>query len=96
VTAPIDRGHLRQVGLNVAEVKTLSFLAQNSGEARWHGHIVKPDTQAMIDGLIGKQLVELVTRFGGAVYLRLTDQGRTVAAQLEAMSVAPKIEVANT
>lgn len=96
MTAPIDRGHLRQVGLKLSEVKTLSFLAQNGGETRWHGHIVKPETQAMIDGLIGKQLVTLVTRFGGAVYLRLTDQGRTVAAQLEAMSVAPKVEVVST
>lgn len=96
MTAPIDRGHLRQVGLNIAEVKTLTFLAQNSGETRWYGHIVQPDTQAMIDGLINKQLVELVSRFGGAIYLRLTDQGRAVAAQLEAMNVAPKVEVVNT
>jgi DNA-binding MarR family transcriptional regulator len=95
MTAPIDRGHLRKVGLQLAEVKTLSFLAQSGGETRWYGHIVKPETQVMIDDLIGKQLVELVGRFGGAIYLRLTDQGRSVAAQLEAMNVAPKIEVAS-
>jgi hypothetical protein len=96
VTADIDRGHLRQVGLSAFEVKTLSFLAQNGGEVRWHGHIVKPETQLMIDGLISKRLVELVGRFGGAIYLRFTDQGRSVAAQLEAMSVAPKVEVVST
>lgn len=93
MTAPIDRGHLRQVGLSLPEVRTLSFLAANGGEQRWHGEAVRPETRAMIDVLIAKNLVELIERFGRAIYLRLTEQGRSVAAQLEAMSVAPKVVV---
>jgi DNA-binding MarR family transcriptional regulator len=96
VTAAIDRGHLRQVGLTLPEVKTLSLLAQNGGEQRWYGEGVRPETQAMIDVLIGKNLVELVERYGKAIFLRLTDQGRSVATQLEAMNVAPKVIVNNS
>lgn len=90
MTVAIDRSHMRQVGLSMPEVKTLTFLAQNGGEQRWYSEQVRPETTAMIDVLITKNLVELVQRYGGAIYLRLTDQGRSVAGQLEAMTVAPK------
>jgi len=93
MTASIDRGHLRQVGLSLAEVKTLGTLAENGGEVRWYGEKVRPETNQMIDVLVSKNLVQLDKRFGGAVYLRLTDQGRSVAAQLEAMNVKPKVVV---
>jgi DNA-binding MarR family transcriptional regulator len=96
MTAPIDRGHMRHVGLTLPEVKTLGLLAEQGGDIRWYGERVKPETNLMIDVLIGKGLVELVTRFGGAIHLRLTDQGRAVAAQLEAMNVAPKVVVNTT
>lgn len=93
MSTPLDLAHLRKVGLNAAEVKTIGFLAKNGGETPWYPVNVKPETRAMIDKLIEKQLVELARH--GRLYLRLTDQGRSVAAQLEAMDAAPKIEVAS-
>lgn len=99
MTATIDRRHMRQVGLSLPEVKTLGVLAERGGDIRWNGdgvRPVRPETAMMIEGLVQKGLVELVERFGGAIHLRLTDQGRAVTAQLDAMNVAPKIIVNST
>lgn len=95
MTASIDRGLLRHVGLCVTEVKTIDFVASRGGEVLWRESEVKPATIMMINGLIGKGLLERQLRHDvGRVFLRLTDQGRSVAAQLEVMSAAPRIEVA--
>jgi hypothetical protein len=37
----------------------------------------------------------VVERFGQRSFVRLTDEGRTVCAQLEVMVVQPKLEVVN-
>ena len=39
--------------------------------------------------------MEVVKRFGQRSFVRLTDEGRTVCAQLETMSTQPKLEVVN-
>lgn len=93
MTAAIDLNHLRQVRLTPMEVQTINLLAKNGGEIAWYPQAIKnPDTVPRIDSMQHRGLIEIVQRFAG-LYLRLTDQGRAVAAQLEAMSVAPKVEV---
>ncbi len=90
-----DLGHLRQVGLTHFEVQTITLLARSSGEVTWYPERVKPLTRQCMDQLIGKQLVAVLNR-GGVLAIRLTDQGRSVASQLEAIDVKPKIEVASS
>ena len=90
----VDSPHMRQVGLSFPEVKILTFVAQSAGEILWKPEYAKPESRAFVDKLLQKQLVESISRDGRG-YLRLTDQGRSVAAQLDAMMVAPKVEVAS-
>jgi hypothetical protein len=54
-----------------------------------------PEAISRLKFTCDKGLVEVVERFGQRRIVRLTDEGRTVCAQLEAMSVQPKVEVAN-
>jgi helix-turn-helix protein len=90
----IDLGHLRHVALTAFEVKTLTLLASSGGEVKWYPHIVKPLTAQCMDQLIEKRLVMIVDR-SGVDAVRLTEEGRKVVAQLDAMAVKPKIEVAS-
>jgi hypothetical protein len=94
MTTPIDLEHLRHVRLTPMEVQTITLLARNGGEIAWHPKAIKnPETIRRIDDLQLRDLVQIVKRFPEQLYLRLTDQGRAVAAQLETMSVQPKVEV---
>lgn len=92
----INTGHLRSVALSVAEVKTITLLTKNAGEVEWHGENASPAARAVIERMVQKRLIEHVNR-GTALSpvpkIRLTDEGRAVAGQLEAMAVKPKIEV---
>jgi len=91
----VDTGHLRQVGLTLPEVKTIEMLA-GRGEMLWKPEYAKPEARELIGVLVDKQLVACEREVpSGRVFLRLTDQGRAVAAQLEAMLVRPKVEVAS-
>lgn len=95
VTA-LDLAHLRNVGLSAPEVKTISFLAEK-GEMLWRPEYAKPESRELIGVLVDKGLVSCEREtLTDRVYLRLTDQGRTVAVQLDAMMVAPKMELAST
>lgn len=92
----LDLDHLRSVRLTPMEVQTINLLAKSGGEITWYPKAVKnPETFARVDALQRRGLVQIVTRYPETLYLRLTDEGRTVAAQLEAMSVAPKVEIAS-
>lgn len=89
----IDRGHLRQVKLNRFDIQLLSLLFKCGGEYPY------PDTedgQTMVELTRQKRLVEIVERYGERRRVRLTDEGRTVVAQLEQMAIQPKVEVNTT
>lgn len=91
MNSKIDLPHLRQVRLTVFETKVLGLLMHCGGE------YPMPDTQIArsgLEGLRAKGLVEM-SQVSQRAYVRLTDEGRTVCAQLEAMTVQPKIEVVN-
>lgn len=86
----LDLPHLRQVALNRFDVQLLTLLTKSGGE------YLMPETaeaRAMIEITRSKRLVEVVERVGERPRVRLTDEGRTVAAQLEVMAVQPKVEI---
>ena len=92
MNSKIDRTHLKQVALTMFDIQLLSLLSKSGGE------YPMPDTiegRARVELSRSKNLVEIVTRFGERPHVRLTDEGRTVVTQLEAMAVQPKIEVDN-
>lgn len=93
MSAKLDAGLLRQVGLTAFDINTIGVLVKSGGEAAWYPNNVKPFTRQMIDAMIKKGLVEITSGPTGGQYLRLTDLGRQAATQIEAMNVAPKVEV---
>ena len=80
----IDLGLLRQVALTAFDVNTIKVLMKTGGEALWNASIVKPETKAMIQLMIDKKLIEMVERPLEPTKIRLTDIGRSAAAQIEA------------
>ena len=90
MNSKIDRTHLKQVALTRFDIQLLSLLMRTGGE------YPMPDTaegRAGVEAARSKNLVTVVERFGERSHVRLTDEGRIVLTQLEAMAVQPKIEV---
>ena len=88
----IDRTHLKQVALTQFDIQLLSLLMRTGGE------YPMPETAEARTGIAAarsKNLVTIIERVGERARVRLTDEGRIVLAQLEAMAVQPKIEVDN-
>ena len=92
MNSKIDRVHLKQVGLTRFDIQLLSLLMKTGGE---YPMPETPEGQAGVAVACGKNLVTIVERVGERKRVRLTDEGRIVLAQLEAMAVQPKIEVNN-
>ena len=88
----IDRVHLKQVGLTRFDIQLLSLLMKTGGE---YPMPETPEGQAGVAVACSKNLVTIIERVGERKRVRLTDEGRIVLAQLEAMAVQPKIEVNN-
>ena len=92
MNSKIDRQHLKQVALNMFDIQLLSLLSKSGGE------YPMPDTveaRARVELTRQKNLVTVVKRIGERDHVRLTDEGRAVVTQLEAMAVQPKVEVDN-
>ena len=92
MSSKIDTVHLRKVGLTKFDIQLLSVLMKSGGE------YPMPETEearALVETSRAKNLVQIVARFGERQHIRLTDEGRIVLGQLEAMAVQPKIEVVN-
>ena len=92
MNSKIDRGHLKQVALNMFDIQLLSLLSKSGGE------YPMPDTveaRTRVELTRQKNLVTVVKRVGERDRVRLTDEGRTVVTQLEAMAVQPKVEIDN-
>ena len=92
MNSKIDRAHLKQVALTRFDIQLLSLLMRTGGE------YPMPETDAARDNIAAcrnKNLVTIVERVGERPHVRLTDEGRVVLAQLEAMAVQPKVEVDN-
>lgn len=92
VNSKIDRAHLKQVALTRFDIQLLSLLMKTGGE------YPVPDTmeaRALLEMTRSKNLVAIVERVGERPHIRLTDEGRVVLAQLEAMAIQPKVEVDN-
>jgi hypothetical protein len=89
MNSKIDTKHLRQVALTRFDIQLLSLLSKSGGE------YPVPETveaRALMETTRVKGLVEIVERFAERPFVRLTDQGRAVVGQLEAMAVQPKVE----
>jgi hypothetical protein len=93
VNSKIDRKHLKQVALTRFDIQLLSLLFKSGGE---YPVPETPEGQAMVETTRAKNLVTIITRYGERPRVRLTDEGRIVLAQLEAMAVQPKVEVQTT
>jgi hypothetical protein len=92
VNSKLDLAHLRQVKLTRFDMQLLSLLMKTGGE------YPVPETaeaRALLNTTLAKNLVTIVERVGERPHVRLTDEGRVVLAQLEAMAVQPKVEVDN-
>jgi hypothetical protein len=92
VNNKIDRAHLKQVALTRFDIQLLSLLMKTGGE------YPMPDTvegRALVEMSRTKNLVTVIERVGERARVRLTDEGRVVLAQLEAMAVQPKAEIDN-
>jgi len=89
------KAHLRTVSLVLPQQKFLEMLADRGGEIPWDWSKVNPQAKAMCADLINKGLIldrEYLLHAGqarGALYLRLTDEGRSVVDQIKAMIIAP-------
>ena len=92
MNSKIDRGHLKQVALNMFDIQLLSLLSKSGGE---YPVPETADARARLELTRAKNLVQIVERVGERPHVRLTDEGRTVVTQLEAMAVQPKVEVDN-
>jgi len=92
-------GRLRHAGLSAFDVKVLSTLMQTVGEFGYTpGNLTKEELDRVLAGfssLADRGLIwvdearSTVSRW----VLRLTDGGREACAQLEKMSVQPRVEV---
>jgi hypothetical protein len=92
VNAKIDTKHLRQVALNRFDIQLLSLLSKSGGEYPVPETI---EARALMETTRGKGLIEIVERYAERPHIRLTDAGRAVVGQLEAMAVQSKVEVVN-
>ncbi len=88
----IDPAHLRQAKLTRFDIQLLSLLMRSGGEYPMPETV---EARALVETSRAKNLVEVVERFGERPHIRLTDEGRIVLGQLEAMAIQPKIEVDN-
>jgi len=92
VNGKIDLAHLRQIKLTKFDIQLLSLLMKSGGE------YPVPETEearALLETTRVKGLVEIVERYAERPHIRLTDEGRLMLGQLEAMAVQPKLEVVN-
>jgi hypothetical protein len=92
VNSKIDRAHLKQVALTRFDIQLLSLLMKTGGEYPLPETI---EARVGVEAARAKNLVTIIERIGERSHVRLTDEGRIVLAQLEAMAVQPKIEVDN-
>ena len=92
-------GRLRHVGLSGFDVMILSNLMKTAGEFGFYtGGVAPEQLPRVIEGLDalatrGLITVDAARSTTSRIVLRLTDNGRTVCAQLEKMSVQPRVEV---
>ena len=93
MNSKIDRAHLKQVALNRFDIQLLSLLMRTGGE---YPMPETPEARAGVQQARAKNLVTVIERVGERPRVRLTDEGRIVLAQLEAMAVQPKVEVVQT
>ena len=92
MNSKIDRVHLKKVGLSQFDIQLLSLLMRTGGE---YPMPETPQARAGVEVARQKNLVTVVERVGERPRVRLTDEGRIVLGQLEAMAVQPKVEVDN-
>ena len=92
MNSKIDRTHLKQVALTMFDIQLLSLLSKSGGE---YPVPYTVEARARVELTRAKNLVQIIERVGERPRVRLTDEGRTVVTQLEAMAVQPKIEVDN-
>lgn len=92
MNSKINTAHLRSVGLTAFETQLLGLLMKCGGE---YPMPTTPEARSRLEVARRKGIVEMVERFGQRSFVRLTDEGRAVCAQLEAMAVQPKVEVVN-
>ena len=92
-------GRLRHAGLSAFDVKVLSTMMQTGGEFGYTpGNLTKEELDRVLAGFSslanrGLIMVDEARSTVSRWVLRLTDGGREACAQLEKMSVQPRVEV---
>ena len=109
MSGAVDNSHLRHAALSAFDVQMINMLARTGGEQPWYPERNTAGKRELVIDLMNnlwrRNLIFICTSDGslistplqptasGRYFIRLTDEGRAVAAQLEAMQVAPKVEV---
>jgi len=94
-----ELGRVRAAELSPYDIKVLSTMMETGGEFPFYVDRLKPEMRdahiAGMNSLIARDLVEVdMSRSSGHRWLlRLTDNGRSVCAQLEKMNVKRSVEV---
>lgn len=94
-----DRAHIREMRFEGIEgrkeLEALAFMARTGGERDIE--TINPSWRPFLMSLVNKGLVEpCATHEGGAIFLRITDQGRAIAEKWnDTVKAAPMI-VPNT
>lgn len=89
----VDVGILTSAGLTRPDIKTLLLLARHGGDLPWSRGSAQPASRALVDGLVGKQLILIVDEsIIGRSRLRLTDHGRNAVTQIELAAAAGQLD----
>jgi len=94
----LDRKALRHAGLSAFDIKTIKNLVERGGETGWYPHAGnKPEWLFVaVQSMVDRDIVVIVERPLQGMFMRLTDFGRFLAGQLEAMDIKPQIIVNST
>lgn len=94
MTDKLDLPMLREVKLTAFDIKTISGLVKRGGETAWYPQDKPEWLLVAVESMINRKLVQIIERVPHGLFMRLTDMGRVAAGQIDAMSIAPKVEVA--
>lgn len=94
-----ELGRVRAAGLSPFDIKVLSTFMETGGEFPFYVDRLKPETKAAqingMNSLIARDLIEVdMMRSNGHRWMvRLTDEGRSLCAELEKMNAKKPVEI---
>jgi len=78
-----ELGRIRQALLTVWDQQTIMGLVARGGETAWIPEGKPEHILAGIESLVARNIVQIIERVPHGLFVRLTDNGRAIAAELE-------------